>query len=41
MRSRDSRDGLLKITPLLISEYFNFTEDNTKGNVYKISYIKF
>jgi hypothetical protein len=41
MSSRDSCDSLLRVTPLLICEYFNFTEDNTRGNFYKISYIQF
>ena len=41
MSSRDSCDGLLRVTPLLICEYFNFTENNTKGNFYKINYIQF
>jgi hypothetical protein len=31
MRPRDSRDYLLSVTPLLICEYMNFTEDNSKG----------
>ena len=32
---------MLRVTPLLICEYLNFTEDNTRGNFYKISYIQF
>ena len=41
MSSRDSRDSFLRVTPLLICEYFNFTEDNTRGIFYKILYIQF